>query len=113
LLENFYTMSYSDAMSRVHTSYEIAKRAYFERQRNAEIERIEKVLDTAVRTGMDQMIVDKLKMQLGEKLLESVVNGTVDDKNLRRDFLETGLGIQPAPHLLPGSGTAQKALPDR
>ncbi len=81
LLENFYTMSWSDAMSRL--SEKLAEK--IEQHRSSEIIEIQKlknIIDLAEDIRLDEMDIKDLKDKVSEKLLEIAEGGNSIPKQL-------------------------------
>lgn len=102
LLENFYSMPYSDAMRLVHESVARARQAYLEKKNNEEIDRLSRLIEVAQTRGLDDLQVSVLKDKLADRLLSMADSSPSDESQSNQDYVR---------HLL-GGGKPQNQLGD-
>lgn len=68
LLENFYSLPYSDAMFAFHEKLTNAKAKFVEEQWKDKIAKLMEAIETATRTNLDEIPVEKLKERLADEL---------------------------------------------
>jgi len=67
LLENFYSMAWSDAMRKVYTRLNEARKEYLE----AEIVRLQRLIQIAIDSRLDETYILRLKDQLADVLMQN------------------------------------------
>ena len=77
LLENFYTMKWSDAMRKVTEKLADKKEEYLRSVEEMEITKMRKIIATAQEVGLDEMDVKDLKTKLADKLMKIAVRSSV------------------------------------
>lgn len=83
LLENFYVMKWTDAMRKVTEKLAERKEEYFRSIKEAEINKMKDIIDTAGHLGLDEMDVKDLKDKLAKKL--SAMADRIDGTQLHSD----------------------------
>jgi hypothetical protein len=77
LLENFYSMPWSDAMYKVHERLTEVKREYLEQreqQKNAKITKLQRSIQIAIDSRLDETSILRLKAQLEDELMQIVAD---------------------------------------
>lgn len=83
LLENFYVMKWNDAMRKVTEKLAEKKEEYFRSIKEAEINKMKDIIDTAEQLGLDEMDVKDLKDKFAKKL--SAMADRIDGTQLHSD----------------------------
>lgn len=94
LMENFYSMAYSDAMFVFHEKLANAKAKYVEEQWKNKIAKLMEAIETATTANLDEIPIDKLKERLAEELHKVADDVKQTDMPSYEEFINNQLKVQ-------------------
>ena len=111
LLENFYTMKWSDAMRKVTEKLAGKKEEYQKSLEDMEITRMRKIIDTAEEVQLDEMDLKDLKTKLADKLMKMADSASSEQLPTDTQYLEHVIGsTSSAGQITASNDTQQKSL---